>query len=85
MVRFDVVYYGLYKATRNRLVDFPNIWNYMRELYQTRGFGSTTNFEAIKQGYYTGTGGEKILKSANVIPIGPNTDHWNEPHTRHNI
>lgn len=85
LVRFDAIYYSLYKANRNRLVDFPNIWNYMRELYQTDGFGNTTDFTIMKKGYYLGTGGLKILKDNGVYPIGDNPELWNEPHTRHNI
>ena len=49
---------SLLKQIRNRIVDFPNLWGYARDLYQTPGFGDTTDFEAIKKGYFA---------SANVI------------------
>ncbi|WP_428909836.1 glutathione S-transferase C-terminal domain-containing protein [Niallia sp. Krafla_26] len=47
LARFDLVYYTKHKANRNRLIDFPNLWGYARDLYQTPGFGDTTDFEAI--------------------------------------
>jgi glutathionyl-hydroquinone reductase len=40
-----------FKTNRDRLVDFPNLWNYAKDLYQTPGFGDTTDFETIKRGY----------------------------------
>lgn len=82
MVRFDCVYYSLYKANRNHLTDFEHIWNYMRELYQMDAFGSTTDFTIIKEGYYKGTGGLKILKDNGVYPIGDNPKIWEKAHTR---
>ena len=50
MIRFDVVYYGMYGANKKRIEDYPNIFNYLKDLYQTPGFGDTTDFEAIKDG-----------------------------------
>ena len=50
--RFDVAYYSAFKTNRNLIVDFPNLWGYLRDLYQTPGFGDTTDFEAIKIHYH---------------------------------
>lgn len=75
MIRFDVVYYGMYGANKKRIEDYPNIFNYLKDLYQTPGFGDTTDFEAIKVGYYLSGGRE-------IVPGGPSVDKWQEPHDR---
>ena len=75
MIRFDVVYYGMYGANKKRIEDYPNIFNYLKDLYQTPGFGDTTDFEAIKVGYYLSGGKE-------IVPGGPSVDKWQEPHDR---
>ena len=75
MIRFDVVYYGMYGANKKRIEDYPNIFNYLKDLYQTPGFGDTTDFEAIKVGYYVSGGRE-------IVPGGPSVDKWQEPHDR---
>lgn len=82
MVRFDEVYFSLYKANKKRLTEYHNIWNYMKELYQTKGFGSTTDFEQIKKGYYLGFGGSKTLSLTSVYPLGSDTNKWLEAHDR---
>ena len=75
MIRFDVVYCGMYGANKKRIEDYPNIFNYLKDLYQTPGFGDTTDFEAIKVGYYLSGGRE-------IVPGGPSVDKWQEPHDR---
>ena len=75
MIRFDVVYYGLYSANKKRIEEYPNIFNYLKDLYQTPGFGSTTDFEAIKVGYYVSAG-------KTIVPKGPEVDKWNQSHDR---
>lgn len=83
LVRFDVVYHTLFKANRNRLIDFPNLWAYARDLYQTPGFGDTTDFEAIKKGYYASSNGED--NPLKIVPKGPNVSGWDTPHDRENL
>lgn len=75
MIRFDVVYYGMYGANKKRIEEYSNIFNYLKDLYQTPGFGDTTDFEAIKVGYYLSGGKE-------IVPGGPSVDKWQEPHDR---
>jgi len=75
MIRFDVVYYGMYGANKKRIEDYPNIFNYLKDLYQTPGFGDTTDFEAIKAGYY-------LSRGRGILPGGPSVDKWQEPHDR---
>ena len=41
LARFDIAYYMVFRTNRNRLIDFPNLWNYAKDLYQTPGFGDT--------------------------------------------
>ena len=52
LVRFDSVYYGHFKCNLRRIVDYPNLWNYLRELYQVPGVGETVNLDQIKRHYY---------------------------------
>lgn len=75
MIRFDSVYYSLYGANKHRIEEYHNIFNYLKDLYQTPAFGETTNFEAIKVGYYTSSGRE-------IVPNGPEASKWDQPHDR---
>ena len=52
LVRFDAVYHCHFKCNLRRLVDYPNLWAYARDLYQRPGFGETANFDHIKRHYY---------------------------------
>lgn len=81
LLRFDITYYAMFEANRNRLQDFPNLWGYARDLYHTKGFGSTSEPESIKRAFNLGTMGEK-LGSNGIIPVGPDMDTWELPHNR---
>lgn len=86
LVRFDVAYYAAFKTNRNRIVDFPNLWGYLRDLYETPGFGDTTNFHAIKQHYHLSNHiASDDQKSLNILPKGPDTSIFNTPHNRESI
>ena len=78
LARFDAAYYGRFKSNRQRLVDFEHLWGYARDLYETPGFGSTTNFDHIKQGYYASV----ALDPDQIIPKGPDLSVWSKPHDR---
>src|SRR5690606_10971783 len=52
LVRFDPVYYGHFKCNRRRIVDYPNLWGYVRDLYQVPGVAETVNVEYYKRHYY---------------------------------
>ena len=83
LVRFDVAYYAAFKTNRNRIVDFPNLWGYLRDLYQTPGFGDTTNFEAIKIHYHLSNHiASDDQKSRNILPKGPDISNFNTIHKR---
>ena len=78
LVRFDAVYVGHFKCNLRRLVDYPNLWGYARDLYQREGFGDTVNFDHIKRHYYM-THGQ--INPNRIVPLGPIVD-WNARHAR---
>ncbi|MDQ0200430.1 glutathione S-transferase C-terminal domain-containing protein [Neobacillus ginsengisoli] len=83
LVRFDVAYYSAFKANRNRIVDFPNLWGYLRDLYQTPGFGDTTDFDAIKRHYHLSTHiASDDQKGQLILPKGPDLSGLESEHNR---
>ena len=78
LVRFDVVYHGHFKCNLRRIVDYPNLWNYLRELYQVPGVSETVNFGHIKRHYY---GSHKTINPNGIVPAGPLLD-FEAPHDR---
>ncbi|MDB4892371.1 MAG: putative glutathione S-transferase [Gemmatimonadetes bacterium] len=78
LVRFDAVYVGHFKCNIRRLVDYPNLWGYARDLYQRPGFGDTVNFDHIKRHYYMT---HDHLNPSRIVPAGPLVD-WSTPHDR---
>jgi putative glutathione S-transferase len=81
LARFDSVYVTHFKANLRRLVDYPNLWGYARDLYQNPAFGPTTNFDHIKRHYYTT---HPHLNPQRIVPAGPLLD-WSQPHGRENL
>src|SRR5699024_6232620 len=86
LARFDVSYYSVFKANKKRIIDFPNLWDYTRDLYATPGFGNTTNFDAIKKHYLisarlSGVGKEEDT----IIPKGPDLSGWDIDPDRHHL
>jgi glutathionyl-hydroquinone reductase len=71
LVRFDSVYYGHFKCNLRRLVDYPNLWNYTRELYQKPGVAETVNLVHIKRHYYTS---HTTINPTGIVPKGPLLD-----------
>ena len=78
LARFDVVYYTHYKCNLNRLVDYPGLWGYARDLYQTPGFGDTTDFVQIKRHYYQT---QDWINPSRIVPKGPYVN-WLSRHDR---
>ncbi|MDL4819176.1 glutathione S-transferase family protein [Actinomadura opuntiae] len=78
LARFDAVYYSHFKCNLRRLVDYPNLWAYARDLYSVPAFGDTTNFDHIKRHYYVT---QRNINPSGVVPKGPLTD-WTAPHGR---
>ncbi len=82
LVRFDAAYHGHFKCNERKLTEFANLWPYARDLYQSPGFGSTTDFRHIKSHYY---GTHEQINPTRVVPLGPTTDGWDEPHGRDHL
>ena len=81
LVRFDAVYFGHFKCNLRRLVDYPNLWNYARDLYQRPGFGETVNYDHIKRHYYYT---HDQINPSRIVPKGPAMD-WLAPHDRERL
>ncbi|HJO34924.1 MAG TPA: glutathione S-transferase family protein [Gammaproteobacteria bacterium] len=78
LVRFDAVYHGHFKCNRQRLVEFPQLWDYARALYQTPGVAATVRMDHIKQHYYAS---HTHINPTGIVPAGPATD-WLAPTRR---
>ncbi len=71
LIRFDAVYYGHFKCNLRRIVDYPNLWGYVRDLYQFRDVATTVNFDHIKRHYYMT---HPKVNPNRIVPIGPLLD-----------
>ncbi len=78
LVRFDAVYYSHFKCNLRRIVDYPNLWNYLRDLYQVPGVAETVSVDHIKRHYY---GSHRNVNPTGIVPIGPLIDFM-QPHDR---
>lgn len=76
LVRFDCAYFNGFRVNRKMIRDYPNLWNYARDLYQTPGFGDTTDFEAIKKHYHVCL---IATNPCNIVPLGPDDADWKLP------
>ncbi len=81
LVRFDAVYHGHFKCNLRRIVDYPHLSGYLRDLYQTPGVAQTVDFDHIKNHYYQS---HKRLNPSGVVPIGPAMT-LDEPHGRERL
>lgn len=79
LARFDPVYHGHFKCNRTTLTQMPALWAYARDLFQTPGFGDTTDFVQIKQHYYIVHTG---INPTQIVPGGPDLAGWFSPHGR---
>ncbi|WP_438490862.1 glutathione S-transferase family protein [Paenibacillus sp. IHBB 3054] len=82
LARFDIAYNTAFRVNRNRLVEFPNLWGYARDLYQTPGFGDTTDFEAIKKHYHLSITNDPNRTFSKLLPKGPDLTGWHTEHGR---
>ena len=71
LVRFDAVYHGHFKCNIRRLIDYPNLWAYTRELYQWPGIAATVNLMHIRRHYYMS---HRHINPTGIVPIGPDID-----------
>ena len=78
LLRFDLVYYVHFKCNLRHIWDYPNLWGYLKELYQLEGIVGTCNFDHIKRHYYSS---HETINPSRIVPIGPVID-LNSPHDR---
>ena len=78
LFRFDPVYHLHFKCNRKRVIDYPNLWGYARELYQWPGVAETVNFDHIVRHYHYS---HESINPHRIIPINPVLD-WTAPHGR---
>ena len=81
IVRFDAVYHGHFKCNQRRIVDYPNLSNWLHELYQWPGVAETVDFYHIKHHYYAS---HSTINPTGVVPKGPEQD-LNTPHDRERL
>ncbi|MBV9644210.1 MAG: glutathione S-transferase family protein [Verrucomicrobia bacterium] len=78
LVRFDAVYHGHFKCNIRRIADYPNLFGYLRDLYQFDGISETVNFDHIKRHYYFT---HDDINPTRIVPVGPAQNLW-APHGR---
>ncbi|MEJ2174349.1 MAG: glutathione S-transferase family protein, partial [bacterium] len=81
LLRFDLVYYGHFKCNLRRLVDYPNLWAYTRDVVQTPGVMATFDAEHAKRHYYES---HRTLNPSGIVPLGPQID-FSLPHGRERL
>jgi putative glutathione S-transferase len=78
LIRFDAVYVGHFKCNRRRIADYPNLSNYLRELYQVPGIAGTVDIGQIKTHYYAS---HNTINPTGIVPLGPELN-FTSPHDR---
>lgn len=81
LLRFDSVYHGHFKCNLQRIVDYPNLWAYTREIFQHSKIRPTVNFEHIKNHYYAS---HDRVNPTRIVPAGPRID-FDAPHDRERL
>jgi putative glutathione S-transferase len=81
LVRFDAVYHGHFKCNRCRIADYPNLGNYLRDLYQHEGVAGTVHMDHIKHHYYAS---HRNINPTGIVPLGPELD-FAAPHDRERL
>ncbi len=82
LARFDAVYHGHFKCNKFKLTEMPVLWAYTRDLFQTPGFGDTTDFVHIKRHYYLV---HADINPTGIVPKGPDLSGWWLPHGRESL
>ncbi|HSC57160.1 MAG TPA: glutathione S-transferase family protein [Nitrospira sp.] len=81
LIRFDAVYHGHFKCNIRRIIDYPNLFGYLKDLYQTDGIAETVNLDHIKRHYYIT---HNDINPTRIVPIGPVQD-LSSPHRRERL
>lgn len=71
LIRFDAVYFGHFKCNQRRIVDYPNLSGYVRDLYQIPGIADTVRIDQIKRHYYAT---HTDINPTAIVPVGPKLD-----------
>jgi glutathionyl-hydroquinone reductase len=82
LARFDAVYHGHFKCNRSKLAEMPVLWAYARDLFQTPGFGDTTDFDHVKRHYYEV---HRDINPTGIVPAGPDLSRWVTAHGREEL
>ena len=81
IMRFDAVYHGHFKCNLRRIVDYPNLSGWLRELYQIDGIAETVNMAHIKTHYYAS---HLMINPTGIVPAGPALQ-FDAPHGREHL
>ncbi|SDY39328.1 glutathione S-transferase family protein [Halopenitus persicus] len=81
LYRFDAVYYTHFKCNVRRLIDFDHLWDYARDIYQTKGVPETCNMDHVKAHYYRS---HDEINPTGFVPVGPKRD-WTDSHNRNEL
>jgi glutathionyl-hydroquinone reductase len=82
LIRFDAVYHGHFKCNRNKITEDAVLWAYLRDLFQTPGFGDTVDLDHIKRHYYQV---QTSINPTQIVPLGPNLSGLTSPHGRESL
>ncbi|MFD0674639.1 glutathione S-transferase family protein [Cohnella sp. GCM10027633] len=85
LARFDAAYYAGFRTNRNLIREFEHLWGYVRDLYETPGFGDTTDFDAIKRHYHLSITIHPDRPEVGILPKGPDLAAWQVPHGRERL
>ena len=78
LFRFDLVYHTHFKCNVRRIIDYPNLWGFVRDIYQTKNIAGTTHIAQTKLHYF---GSHDMINPTRIVPIGPEID-YSAPHDR---
>ncbi|MGR3484860.1 MAG: glutathione S-transferase family protein [Paracoccaceae bacterium] len=78
LMRFDAVYHGHFKCNRAKLIEYPNLWGFTRDLYQTPGIAQTVRMDHIVRHYHYS---HETINPHRIVPVGPDLD-FDAPHGR---
>ena len=81
LLRFDPVYYVHFKCNLRHIWDYPNLWNYLKDIYQHPGVKKTCNLDHIKLHYYQS---HPHINPSGIVPLGPIID-LESPHDRDRV
>jgi hypothetical protein len=80
LIGFDAAYHGYFNCIRSRHVDFPELWDFTRMLYQMPGIAGTVRLDQMKMHYY---GGHKMINPTGIVHEGPDIDFSTPTRRRH--